>query len=79
MIAIVVGLAGEALVPGRIPFGRVTAIVIGTIGSTVGTALLGGWGPEVGGVFLLPAFVGAITFVILLEITLSAIAVRPSR
>lgn len=78
LISTGIGLIADALTRESVPFGWAAAIVVGVIGSTVGTALLGGWGPGFGGVFLLPALLGAILFVVLLELTLSAFAAKPS-
>jgi uncharacterized membrane protein YeaQ/YmgE (transglycosylase-associated protein family) len=59
-IAGLVGALADAIVPGRLPYGWLGAIVAGLVGGWLGTLLLGHMGPSIFGVPLLPAFVGAV-------------------
>lgn len=62
-------LAG--LILGRdIPGGIIGNIIAGFIGAWLGSLLLGGWGPEVGGFFIIPALIGAIVLVLILSFIL---------
>lgn len=64
-------LAG--LVLGRdVPGGVIGNIIAGFIGAWIGS-LLGGFGPVIGGFYVLPAFLGAIVFVLILSIVLRMI------
>lgn len=74
VIAAVAGLAGEGLAQGEMPFSWAFAILVGIMGSITGTALLGGWGPALAGVYLLPAALGASVFTFLFELTLGALS-----
>ena len=47
------------------PLGIVGNVIAGLIGSWVGSALFGHWGPEWGGIFVLPALLGAIVFILI--------------
>ena len=55
-------LAG--LILGRdVPGGVIGNIIAGFIGAWIGSAL-GGWGPVIGGFYILPALLGAIVFAV---------------
>jgi uncharacterized membrane protein YeaQ/YmgE (transglycosylase-associated protein family) len=55
-----IGALANAIVPGRLPWGWVGAILAGLVGSWLGERLIGYVGPELFGVPLIPAFVGAL-------------------
>ena len=64
-------LAG--LILGRdVPGGVIGNIIAGFIGAWIGSAL-GGWGPVIGGFYILPALLGAIVFVLILSVVLRMI------
>jgi uncharacterized membrane protein YeaQ/YmgE (transglycosylase-associated protein family) len=60
VIAGLVGALADAVVPGRIPFGWLGAILAGVIGSWIGVARLGRVGPDLAGIPVIPAIVGAV-------------------
>jgi uncharacterized membrane protein YeaQ/YmgE (transglycosylase-associated protein family) len=60
LIAFLVGWAADKILPGRIPYGWVGAIVFGLLGSWIGGILLGDAGPSLGGIDVFPALVGAV-------------------
>jgi uncharacterized membrane protein YeaQ/YmgE (transglycosylase-associated protein family) len=64
-----VGALADAVVPGRLPWGWLGAILAGLVGSWLGTHLVGHVGPSVFSIPLIPAFVGAV----ILAFALSAI------
>ncbi|MCL6573524.1 MAG: GlsB/YeaQ/YmgE family stress response membrane protein [Bacillus sp. (in: Bacteria)] len=60
-------LAG--LIIGRdVPGGIIGNIIAGFIGAWVGSFLLGSWGPETGGFYILPALIGAIVLVFIVSL-----------
>lgn len=59
MAGIVGGLA-DAVVPGRLPWGWLGAILAGLVGSWLGVLLMGHVGPTILGVPIIPGFVGAL-------------------
>ena len=64
VIAFLIGLLAEKIVPGRLPYGLAGAVVAGLLGTFVGALLpLSHLGPGIAGITLLPAAVGAIIVV----------------
>ncbi len=70
LMALIVGIFAEAMVPGRMPGGLIGAIGAGLLGTWLGglifTALMGtnAIGPVIAGVAIVPAIVGAIIVVL---------------
>lgn len=58
-VAGLVGWLADLAVPGELPYGWLGAMVAGVLGAWLGTLLLGNLGPNLFGVHLVPAFVGA--------------------
>lgn len=59
-------LAG--LIVGRdVPGGIIGNIIAGIIGAWLGTALLGSWGPSLGGFAIIPALIGAILVILIIS------------
>ncbi|WP_223594822.1 GlsB/YeaQ/YmgE family stress response membrane protein [Neobacillus bataviensis] len=60
-------LAG--LILGRdVPGGIFGNIIAGFIGAWLGSIILGGWGPVIGGFYVIPALVGAIVLVFIVSL-----------
>ncbi|QYA33320.1 GlsB/YeaQ/YmgE family stress response membrane protein [Macrococcus psychrotolerans] len=53
-----------------IPGGKIGNIIAGLLGASVGGKLLGTWGPEMWGVYVLPALVGTILLIAIVSIVL---------
>lgn len=70
IVAAIVGWIADLVVPGELPFGIIGSIIAGIIGAFIGSALLGNFGPQVGGIALIPAIIGAIIFAFLLRFLL---------
>ena len=60
LVAGVVGAVADAVVPGKLPWGWLGAVVAGLVGSWLGTQLIGHVGPSVAGVPIVPSFAGAV-------------------
>lgn len=68
LVAALVGLAAEALVPGKqLEHGWLGATGAGLVGSWLGSHLLGTVGPVLMGVPLIPALVGAVLVCVLVS------------
>ena len=66
----IIGWLGS-LIAGRDMPGRIIGnIVAGFIGAWLGTALLGTFGPETGGFYIVPALIGAIVVVFIVSLIL---------
>lgn len=59
-VAGIVGWIADQIVPGKLPYGWLGAIVAGLVGSWVGGLILGGFGPKLAGITIIPALLGAI-------------------
>ena len=72
IIAGVVGWLADVVVPGRLPWGWLGAILAGLVGSWLGVWLLGIFGlghvgPTIADVPIIPAFVGAVVLAFLVD------------
>ncbi len=75
LLLIVVALIGwiaDLVVPGHLPFGWVGSIVVGLAGAWIGTALLGDWGPQLGGLALVNGIIGAFFFAFVVRLLLGS-------
>ncbi|MCK1995195.1 GlsB/YeaQ/YmgE family stress response membrane protein [Peribacillus muralis] len=76
---IIGGIIGwiASLIAGRdIPGGIIGNIIAGFIGAWLGSLILGSWGPEVGGFFIIPAIIGAIILVFIISLILRSMRKR---
>jgi uncharacterized membrane protein YeaQ/YmgE (transglycosylase-associated protein family) len=62
-----VGALADAVVPGRLPWGWLGAILAGLVGSWLGVLLIGHRGPVLFGVPIIPGFVGALIMAFVLS------------
>lgn len=72
---IVGGLIGwfAGLILGKdVPGGVIGNIIAGIIGAWLGSVILGEWGPELGGFYLVPALIGAAIVVFVISIILKS-------
>jgi len=74
MIAALVGWLAWKVVPVRLPYGFLGAMVAGLAGSWLGGWLLGDVGPEIGGIAIFPALVGSMILAVI-----STVITRSSR
>ena len=55
-----IGALADAVVPGRLPWGWLGAILAGLVGSWLGTTFIGHVGPSLFGIPIIPGFLGAV-------------------
>ena len=71
-VAGLIGWAADAVVPGRLPYGWLGAVLTGIIGGWLGNLLFVelhlGLGPQFAGIHLIPAFVGAVLIAVLAQL-----------
>lgn len=68
LVAGFVGWLADTIVPGELPYGFLGAALAGLVGSWIGQWLLGPLGPSLFGIRLIPALVGAIIVVAVVEL-----------
>lgn len=66
VMAIIIGIIGDALVGHDMPGGIIGSMIAGFIGAWLGPMILGAWGPVIGGFAIVPAIIGTAVFVFLL-------------
>ena len=66
----VIGLIAGALTGRGQSMGWIANILAGLIGSSIGQALLGSWGPQVAGMTIVPSILGAIILVLIVSFVL---------
>ena len=64
----IVGWLADLVVPGRMPYGWLGAILAGLVGGWLGTLVLGRLGPEIFGIYVLPALAGAVVLAFVAEL-----------
>lgn len=76
---IVGGIIGwlAGLIMGRdIPGGVIGNIIAGILGSWLGGLIMGNWGPEVGGFYVLPSLIGAVVLIFIVSLILRSVGGR---
>ncbi len=65
--AVCAGIAAY-LVPGTIPGGFLVSVIFGILGAWLGTSMIGGFGPALFGVPIVPAILGSALLVFVLSL-----------
>jgi len=68
----ILGWIGSLIVGKDIPGGIIGNIIAGFIGAWIGSSLLGNWGPEMGGFYIIPALIGAIVLIFVVSLIMKA-------
>ena len=68
----IIGWLGGLIIGRDLPGGVIGNIIAGFIGAFLGSFLLGDWGPEVGGFYLIPAIIGAIVLTLIVGFILKS-------
>lgn len=71
LVGALIGVIAGALTKRGGSMGWIANIAAGLIGSYVGQALLGTWGPSLAGMALIPSIIGAVIVVIITSFVLS--------
>lgn len=72
LIGAIIGAVAGALTSRSLPMGWIGNIIAGIVGSWIGESLLGGWGPSLAGMAILPSIIGAVIFVFVVSAIMSA-------
>ena len=63
-----IGLAAGALTHRGGSMGVISNIIAGLVGSAIGEAVLGAWGPQVAGMAIVPSIIGAVILVMIVSL-----------
>ena len=69
----VIGWLGGLLIGRDVPGGIIGNIIAGFVGAFLGSLILGDWGPEAGGFYLIPAILGAIVLTLIVGFVMKSI------
>lgn len=67
IVGAVIGLIAGVVTSRDVPFGWVGNILAGLAGAWLGEEFLGAWGPQVAGMAVFPAIIGAVVLVLLVS------------
>lgn len=73
IVGAIIGVIAGAITNKGKSMGWIANIVAGLVGSSIGQALLGTWGPKLAGMALIPSIVGAVILVLVVSFVLQAI------
>ncbi|HES4102238.1 TPA: GlsB/YeaQ/YmgE family stress response membrane protein [Streptococcus pyogenes] len=71
IVGALIGVIAGALTKKGGSMGWIANIAAGLVGSSVGQALLGSWGPSLAGMSLIPSVIGAVIVVMITSFVLS--------
>lgn len=63
----VIGLIAGMLTKRGGSMGTISNIIAGLVGSAIGEAILGSWGPQVAGMAIIPSIIGAVILVLIVS------------
>ncbi|AXY24822.1 GlsB/YeaQ/YmgE family stress response membrane protein [Suicoccus acidiformans] len=66
----VIGWAAGAIMGRDIPGGVIGNIVAGFLGSWIGNTFMAGFGPQIGGFFIIPSILGAVILIAIVSFVL---------
>ena len=67
IVGAIIGAIAGALTKIGGSMGWISNILAGLIGSSLGEALLGTWGPQLAGMAIIPSIIGAVTLVLIVS------------
>ncbi|MFX3617768.1 MAG: GlsB/YeaQ/YmgE family stress response membrane protein [Sporolactobacillus sp.] len=76
IVGAVIGILAGAITHRGMPAGWIGNIIAGLVGSWLGEALLGSWGPQVAGMALIPSIIGAVILVLIVSFIMGSSARR---
>lgn len=71
----VIGLVAGAITSRGGSMGWISNVIAGLVGSAMGEAVLGAWGPQLAGMAIIPSIIGAVILVMLVSLILG---IRPA-
>ena len=67
IVGAIIGAVAGAITSKGAAMGWISNIVAGLVGSWLGEALLGSWGPHLAGMALIPSIIGAVILVVIVS------------
>ncbi|AWZ37595.1 GlsB/YeaQ/YmgE family stress response membrane protein [Ligilactobacillus murinus] len=67
IVGAIIGAIAGALTKNGGSMGWISNILAGLIGSSLGEALLGAWGPQLAGMAIIPSIIGAVILVLIVS------------
>ncbi|MCT3399391.1 GlsB/YeaQ/YmgE family stress response membrane protein [Lentilactobacillus hilgardii] len=67
IVGAVIGALAGAITNNSQSMGWIANIIAGLVGSAIGQALLGSWGPSLAGMALIPSIIGAVILVLIVS------------
>ncbi|WP_300768287.1 GlsB/YeaQ/YmgE family stress response membrane protein [uncultured Bifidobacterium sp.] len=74
IVGAIIGAIAGALTSKGESMGWIANILAGLVGSSVGQALLGSWGPSLAGMALIPSILGAVIVVLVVSFIMAKIS-----
>lgn len=71
IVGAVIGAIAGAITNRGAAMGWISNIIAGLVGSSIGEAILGSWGPNIAGMAIIPSIIGAIVVVAVVSFFLS--------
>ena len=71
IVGAVIGAIAGAITNRGAAMGWISNIIAGLVGSSIGEAILGSWGPNIAGMAIIPSIIGAIVVVAVVSFSLS--------
>mgnify|MGYP001380915723 CR=1 FL=1 len=73
IVGAIIGVVAGAITNKGKSMGWIANILAGLVGSSIGQALLGTWGPSLAGMALIPSIAGAVILVLVVSFVLRAV------
>ncbi|EEW54300.1 GlsB/YeaQ/YmgE family stress response membrane protein [Limosilactobacillus antri] len=70
-----IGLVAGAITKRGGSMGLISNVIAGLVGSAIGEAVLGSWGPQLAGMAIIPSIIGAVVLVLIVSLILG---IRPA-
>ncbi|KFI71352.1 transglycosylase associated family protein [Bifidobacterium minimum] len=74
IVGAIIGAIAGAITSKGASMGWIANILAGLVGSSVGQALLGSWGPHLAGMALIPSILGAVIVVLVVSFVMTKIS-----
>jgi len=74
IVGAIIGIVAGALTKKGKAMGWISNIIAGLVGSALGEAILGSWGPQLAGMAIVPSVIGAVIIVLIVSFIINKIS-----